>query len=93
MGHGACMHVTCVCVCVCVCVRATGCEWSGYSSGKQLFDLLLSPSNSYHFQQFLYAANADIPSDPPFAGWVHIFHDRPAYPLTVLKIQHYKITH
>ena len=27
----------------------------------------------------------DIPSDPPFEGWALIFHDWPAYPLTVLK--------
>ena len=34
----------------------------------------------------------DIPSDPPFADWARIFHDRPAYPLTVLKSPHSKIT-
>ena len=27
----------------------------------------------------------DIPSDLPFADWARIFHDRPAYPLSVLK--------
>ena len=37
--------------------------------------------------------SADIPSDPPFAGWARIFHDRPAYPLTVFKNPRSKITH
>ena len=27
----------------------------------------------------------DILSDPPFAGWARNFHDRPAYPQTVVK--------
>ena len=37
--------------------------------------------------------HTDIPSDPPFAGWARTFHDRPAYPLTVLhfKIAHYRL--
>ena len=38
-------------------------------------------------------STADIPSDPPFTGWARIFHDRPAYPLTVFKNLHSKIAH
>ena len=36
-------------------------------------------------------AGADIPSDPPFAGWAHNFHDRPAYPLTLLQNPHCEV--
>ena len=34
---------------------------------------------------------SDIPSGPPFAGWAHNFHDRPAYPLTLLQNPHCKV--
>ena len=39
------------------------------------------------------SGQTDIPSDPPIAGWARIFHDRPAYLLTVFKNPHSKITH
>ena len=35
--------------------------------------------------------NTDIPSGPPFVGWAHNFHDRPAYPLTLLQNTHCKV--
>ena len=35
--------------------------------------------------------HTDIPSDPPFAGWAHNFHDKPTYPLTLLQNPHCKV--
>ena len=43
------------------------------------------PGNSNDDRDVVTVTYADIPSDPPFAGWARIFYDRPAYPLTVLK--------
>ena len=62
-----------------------------FSSNKISKRTLTCHTDPALFMHSTASAYSDIPSGPLFAGWAHNFHDRPAYPLTLLQNPHCKV--